>query len=309
MCNSVRPAPDAIDQAVVAPQATLVVCTRNRPALLRNCLEGVRSLLQQPQEIIVVDNSIGDKDIQALAEEFGARYLLEPVPGLSRARNRGLQAAQAEVVAFLDDDAVPAPDWLGMVASAFSDKHLGAVSGRIVTPDSERENTPSITPRCLDRQNPKWLEISSFGGMGLGSNMAFRRSACLDRVVFDERLGRGAPFQIAEEHFAFAQLISIGYAVRYIPEAIVYHPPLRSDSIENEARNSMAYFLLLLAEFPSQRLNLLRFLLGRLFGKPLEWAREDQQPGVLVTSSFSTKLHAALGGLRLFMKTPRIAGR
>ncbi len=305
MNDSVRPASGAAVQAVSTPQATLVICTRNRPALLRKCLEGVRKLLHQPQEVIVVDNTGGDEATRSIADQFGVRYILESSPGLSRARNRGLKEAQAEVVAFMDDDAIPSPEWLGQVLSAFRDEDLGAVSGRVVTPENDQEGSIATTPRSLDRHNPKWLEIASFGGMGLGSNMAFRRSACVGRVLFDERLGRGAPFQIAEEHFAFAYLISLGYTVRYIPEAIVFHPPLRSDSISAEAKNSIAYFLLLLAEFPSQRTKLLLFLLRRLRGKPLTWVRDNQGPGNLVTSSWGTKLKAACAGFWLFVKTPR----
>ncbi|HWA96050.1 MAG TPA: glycosyltransferase family 2 protein [Terracidiphilus sp.] len=305
MSDSVRPASEAAVQAASSQQATLVICTRNRPVLLQNCLEGIRNLNQQPQEVIVVDNTDGDEATHSIAEQFGAKYILEPSPGLSRARNRGLMEARAEIVAFLDDDAVPSPEWLGQILSAFQDPHLGAASGQIITPGTKQQGSLAELPRLLDKQNPKWLEIASFGGMGLGSNMALRRSACVGRVIFDERLGRGAPFQIAEEHFAFAYLVSLGYSVRYIPKAIVFHPPLRNDSIAMEARNAIAYFLLLLAEFPSQRLKLLQFLLGRLRGKPLTWARDSQQPGTLVTSNWSTKLKAAYSGLWLYMKTPR----
>lgn len=305
MRDSALPAAETIAQDASTPQATLVICTRNRPTLLRKCLEGIQNLLQQPKEVIVVDNSEGDEATLAVADQFGARYVLAAPPGLSRARNRGIQEAKTDVVAFLDDDAIPSPDWLTHMLAVFQDAEIGAASGHIVTPDKEDALSSSAIPRSLNNRNPQWLEISSFGGMGLGGNMALRRSACVGRDVFDERLGRGAPFQIAEEHFAFAYLISLGYTVRYIPEAIVFHPPLRSDSLATEARNSFAYFLLLLREFPSERVKMIEFLLRRLQGKPLTWARDGQEPGKLVTSGWGTKLNAVINGAWLFLKTPR----
>ena len=299
-----QPVSEFTVHTAAALQGTLVICTRNRAAMLRRCLEGVRSLLQMPYEVLIIDNSNGDEETRTLADEFGFRYLIEAAPGLSRARNRGLAEAQGEIVAFLDDDAVPQPEWFGYLLSAFEDPQLGAASGRIVIPQMDEGASHSEVPRMLDKQNPKWLEIASFGGMGLGSNMALRRNASRGKKLFDERLGRGGPFQIGEEHYAFAYLISLGYSVRYIPEAIVFHPPLRRDPIEVEARNSIAYFLLLLAEFPSQRLNMLKFLLRRLRGKRLQWTRDSQETGDLMTSSLGVKCRAACSGLWVFIKTP-----
>lgn len=287
------------------PQASVVICTRNRPSSLRQCLEAVRKLVCQPQEVLIVDNSEGDLETKELAQEFGVRYVIAPIPGLSRARNQGLAEARADVVAFLDDDAVPSPDWLGEILQAFIDDQVAAASGRIVTPMVNQGNNLADLPRTLSKQDPLWLEIASFGGMGLGSNMALRKKASDRTNLFDERLGRGGPFQIAEEHYAFAYLVSRGYSIRYLPEAIVYHPALSRAPISVEARNSIAYFLLLLAEFPSQRGNLIRFLFRRLQKKHLTWARDIQEPGDLLSSGWRIKLKAAFSGLWLYLKTPK----
>jgi glycosyltransferase involved in cell wall biosynthesis len=283
---------------------TVVICTRNRPALLAKCLAAVSRLDPAPDQVLVVDNSEGKKETEKTACEFRARYVVEPVRGLSRARNRGLSECDTDIVAYLDDDAIPAPDWLGILLEPFYDEKTAASTGRVVTPES-----PSVTaaecPRTLNNRDPQWFEITTFGGMGLGGNMALRRSACIGWTVFDERLGRGAPFHIGEEAYAFAGLLLRGLTAAYLPAAVVFHPPLRRDPVEFEARNSLSYWLLLFSSFPSQRLALLRFLFRRLRRKPLTWPRETQEPGEIVTSGWRVLLKAGLKGVWLFLKTPR----
>jgi glycosyltransferase involved in cell wall biosynthesis len=288
---------------------TVVICTRNRPALLEKCLAAVARLTPPPDQVLVVDNSEGNSRTQELAEQFSARYTVEPVMGLARARNRGLTECETEIVAYLDDDAIPAPDWLGILMAPFVDEKTAATTGKVITPQSSPSELSDKSPRTLSNQHPQWFEIATFGGMGLGSNMALRRSACAGRTIFDERLGRGGPFHIGEENFAFAELLSRDYTVVYLPEAVVSHPPLRREPVDFEARNSFAYWLLLFSAFPAQRLNLLRFIIRRLRRKPLTWQREPTEAGEIVTSGWRVLLKAGIQGLLLFLRTPRNPSR
>ncbi|MGB7264373.1 MAG: glycosyltransferase family A protein, partial [Terracidiphilus sp.] len=94
-------------------KTTVVICTRRRPVLLRQCLSAVAHLDPAPTQVIVVDNSPqGDGDTEKVAREFGARYTHEPKAGLSHARKRGLDECDTDAVAFLEDDAIPQPNWL-----------------------------------------------------------------------------------------------------------------------------------------------------------------------------------------------------
>lgn len=288
-----------------AQTVTIVICTRKRSALLDKCLAAVSRLHLAADQVIVVDNSEGDEHTCKVALAYGARYTLEPVRGLSRARNRGIAECDTDIVAFLDDDVIPAPDWLGFLLVPFADEQTGATAGRIITPDSQNTGELEQRPCSLSNQDAHWIEIAGFGGIGLGANMAFRKRALPIYPFFDERLGRGAPFEISEESYGFAWLLSRGYRVVTLPSAVVYHPPLSRTSIEREARNSFACWLLFLAEFPGQRLNLLRFLIRRLCGKPLDWPRNPQKPGEIVSSGWSVLIPAALKGLWLFIRTPK----
>jgi cellulose synthase/poly-beta-1,6-N-acetylglucosamine synthase-like glycosyltransferase len=231
--------------------------------------------------------------------------VIEPVRGLSRARNRGLYECDTNLVAFLDDDVIPAHDWLGPLLAPFADEQTAATVGLVITPDSQKTDGLHQSPRSLSNRDQHWFEIATFGGLGLGANMAFRKRALPVERFFDERLGRGAPFEIGEESYAFGLLLSHGYRAVYVPSAVVHHPPLSRTNIEREARNSFTYWLLLFNEFPAQRFSLLRFLGRRLRGKPLEWPRNPQEPGEVVSSSWHLLLLAAIKGLWLFVFTPK----
>lgn len=108
-------------------ELSVIVPTRNRASLLRRCLEGLgRQHFDAARfEVIAVDNGSSDdtREVVAAAEAastFDLRYVMEPRPGLHHSRHAGMNAARAELLAYLDDDAVPAPSWVGAVHDAFA---------------------------------------------------------------------------------------------------------------------------------------------------------------------------------------------
>ncbi|HEY1803089.1 MAG TPA: glycosyltransferase family A protein [Terracidiphilus sp.] len=282
---------------------TVVVCTRNRPAQLQKCLEGVFRLTHKPDEVVVIDNSSGDDETEKVVRAFAATYVVEPIPGASRARNRGLAESHSEIVAYLDDDATPDVNWLGNLIAPFSDLKLAAVSGRVVTPQSHVESAARQSAVFVSNNDPKWFEIAAFGGLALASNMALRRRDCVGTRLFDERLGRNAPFQMGEEHYAFALILSRGYTAGYLPDAIVFHPNPTHGEVNEEARNSIAYAMLMFSEFPGSRLDLVRFLFRRLRRKSLTWRRDAPDPGEIVTSGWRVLLSAGVSAALLFFRT------
>jgi succinoglycan biosynthesis protein ExoM len=106
--------------------ASVVICTYQRPALLARCLRSV--LLQHVPdgcrfEIVVVDNS-GDGNAEPVVAGCadGAavplRYVGDPRPNISRARNAGVAAARGRWIAFLDDDEEAGPGWLAALLAS-----------------------------------------------------------------------------------------------------------------------------------------------------------------------------------------------
>ncbi len=282
--------------------AAVVICTRNRPIPLRKCLEAVARLTRTPDEVVVVDNSSGDKETELAALEYSARYILEPVEGLSRARNRGLIEGNSDIVAYLDDDAMPDEQWLELILEPFADPCVATVTGDTLLPGSFVAGSSPKSSWRLSSKDPRWFEIAAFGGLGIGTNMALRRSACAGWKVFDERLGRGALLEGMEEHHAFVRLLSLGHSAAHVPAAIVFHRSQMHGDIKQEARNQIGYSMLLFSEYPSHRLDLLRFLFRRARRRPLSWPRDSPDPGEIITSGWRVLLTASLSAVPLFLR-------
>lgn len=298
-------APHANSQSINRLTVSVVICTRNRVAQLRNCLAAIRQLSTPADDVLVVDNSAGDAATRAVANDFGVRYVAEPCQGLSRARNRGLAECRSDVVAFVDDDALPSIQWLGLLLEPFADETVAAVTGETLPSPPAPTARPAAATRRVSSSDPLWFEIANFGGLGFGTNMALRRALCQEPAFFDVRLGRGAPHWIAEESHAFTRLIAKGYAAVHVPLAIVIHPDKPRD-IQQEATTSFAYWLLLLVEFPGHRMDSLRFLYRRLRRKKLAWPRDPQGPGEIIQSGWRVHLKAGFSGALLYLRARKL---
>ena len=276
--NSTKP-----DSLAFAPSCTVVICTRDRPKLLERCIAAALRVDYPGFEVLVVDNAPTNDETREVAERWGVRCVVEPVPGLSRARNRGARACSTEIVAFIDDDALVEPDWLTALAREFSDPLVMAATGMVIPLKVETEAeklcagavaSGSHQRRVVDRQTAQWFELASFGGLGDGMNMAFRRRAFDLWPGFHERLGRGAVVCGDEEHLAFLSLIGLGYRVAHTPRAVVRHPypstmrDLRSRELRSLA-STMGYVTHLFFEEPRHRRALVKYVTEALLGESL----------------------------------------
>jgi len=254
---------------------TVVVCTRNRPEALDRCLAALARQTHPDFDVLVVDNAPADDRAVAAARRQGARYLVEPAAGLSRARNTGARACASDVVAFIDDDAVPDPSWLAHLAAGFGDPAVAVVTGRTLPLDhagaTAAADEGDLGPRRLrlDRTHPRWFEMASFGGIGVGNNMAFRRLVFADWRGFDERLGRGAMLPGGEEHRAFVDLVEGGHTILYVPDAIVRHTPGRQGRVR--ARAELLAYALFLFLTTRHRWRVAKYVAEGIFGKRRAW--------------------------------------
>ena len=216
MIRAYRPDPPV---APTRRSVTVVVCTRDRPTELTACLG---ALARFPGiELLVVDNASADDASKRVSESAGARYVMEPIPGLSRARNLGWRQARGEIVAYLDDDARPESGWVDALVRPFSDDSVMVVTGQILPPHFHWAGEEAFR---LDADASDWRGRSLFGGAGAGSNMAFRRSFLEQSGGFDEAIGRGRIVNVGEEHEAFYRVLERGFVLAYEPGAIVHHP-------------------------------------------------------------------------------------
>ncbi len=121
------------EQRTDSPSVSIVVCSWNGAATLRSCLEGIARLRYAEYETIVVDDGSTD-ETAAIASEFDVLLISTRNQGLGAARNTGLTAARGEIVAYLDDDACPDPDWLRFLVEAFGSTEHAAVGGPNLPP-------------------------------------------------------------------------------------------------------------------------------------------------------------------------------
>lgn len=226
-----------------APLVSVVLATRDRPEALREALEALLALAYPRYEIIVVDNApLTDATARLLESYPTVRYVLEPRPGLSWARNRGTLEARGEIVAFTDDDIVVDQHWLTeLVRAVRSTDRVGCVTGLCL-------------PRELETTAQIWFE--QYGGFGrgfesvvydmkeppphrptfpysvgmVGPMMASSRSLLLQLGGFDPALGAGSPATGGEDlRFQF-EVLAAGYRIVYTPAALEYHSHRREDS-------------------------------------------------------------------------------
>lgn len=215
---------------------SVVVCTRERPQSLSRCLASVVACEPGSGEIIVVDNAPSDSATRLVCERFPqVRYVLEPRPGLSRARNTGIAAARGELVAFTDDDVEVEPSWIAGLRSGFSHEGVAAVTGPVLPRRLDSEAAfafeadygglaADLFPRQFDCNflNQPLGEAPPVWQIGAGANMAIRRTAFAQAGVFDVRLGAGAS-GCSEDSELFHRLLRAGLKCRYEPTAVVHH--------------------------------------------------------------------------------------
>lgn len=219
----------------VAPNVSIIICTYNRSALLIQTLQSLLALEDLEQaEIIVVDNHSKD-DTAACVKEFigtyGARldirYIMEPLQGLSAARNTGILASKASIIAFLDDDAIPCRTWITTIVSTFNSRpEVMAMGGKIAP--------------IFESKRPEWLikpfelpytivdlgsRIKEYPGQlhPCGANMAMRKLV-FDISLFPLDLGRkGDSLLSGEETWLFGQIQREGHSILYHPQMAVDH--------------------------------------------------------------------------------------
>lgn len=210
------------DPATVAA----VVVTRDRPEMLRGTLDSFRRFLRADDEAVVVDSASRDAaTVARVVEEAGFRLVRLERPGASRARNGGLAATSAPIIAYTDDDCVITEGWTAGVERALADPTVGFVTGRI---EADRETRLALSLSTADAPR-RFSGEEDPVECGSSANVAFRRDALESVGGFDEMLGPGAPLGVAEDMDLFWRLLRVGWAGAYDPSLVVTHLQWRSD--------------------------------------------------------------------------------
>lgn len=170
---------------VAPPSVSVVIPVLNGARTIGDTLTGLMNQAPYPGdvEILAVDNGSTD-GTPAIVRSFPVALLAEAKLGPSAARNRGLQAAQGDIVAYLDADALPARTWLREITASFTDPDVLLVAGRLLP---LRPATPAeryYARAFLDR-GPENAALRDFP-FAAAANMAVRRSVAQAIGGWDE---------------------------------------------------------------------------------------------------------------------------
>jgi GT2 family glycosyltransferase len=247
------------------PDVTVVIPTRRRPALLARCLEHLLDQSTDRQyEVIVVNDGVEPllvpRDRRVRVIDTGGDA------GPSSARNLGVAAARAPVIAFTDDDTEPDGRWIEAVAIA-AERHPDAVGfeGPVLTGEYDvlYFHAPQPTP-----------------GTCCGANVAYRRALLLELGGFDERFRGWMP-----EDIEFGTRARRHGSVEYVDDMVVRHPPRPVGVRERAYQASMVYGTwLLFRKHPSLSRWRLPLRWGPAVAELRRWVRLLGRPDVVAGS-------------------------
>lgn len=191
----------------------------NQPERLVNCLESLhrQSLARGDFEIIIVDNGSAQPIAHLLKDWPDVQLLYEPSPGAGLARNRGVAAARAPLLAFIDADCRAHPDWLATILATISGPDAPDIIGgdvRIDCLDPTHPTPLEAYEQVFAYRQKLYIEHKGFSGAG---NMATRRA------IFD-KVGPFAGLAVSEDRDWGRRATAMGLKITYVPPMIVYHP-------------------------------------------------------------------------------------
>lgn len=171
------------------PRISVVVPFADAARWLPACLDGLarQHFPRNDVEFLFVNNGSRDDGPEIVARQTWIRLLDETSPGAYAARNRALREARGEIVAFLDPDCVPSPDWLSRIAEGMRDPDVGILIGGYTLAD----RPPAVRP-LIAYENEKTSFVYALGDplayFGHTNNMAVRRHLLEETGGFVERL-------------------------------------------------------------------------------------------------------------------------
>jgi len=217
---------------VAVPRTTVLVCTRDRPEMLAECLASIAACRLDGVEVIVCDQSEGDASgvVVRGAGAGGAPFHHVPLGtrGKSRSLNAGIARARGERLVLTDDDCVVAADWLDRIEEVFAaeggDGRI-VVTGRVLAGRHAPDGTPP--PSCIEDPSPHDYS-GRLGREVLYQNWAVPRRIFDEVGLFDERLGPGGLLRNAEDNDMAYRWLKAGFRILYRPSITVWHNGWRS---------------------------------------------------------------------------------
>ncbi len=200
---------------------------------MKKLLDSLKHLTYKNFEVIVVNGPSSDNTASILAQyEHLIKVENCPIANLSVSRNIGIQASAGEIVAFIDDDAIPTATWLDELLSLYSDDTVGGVGGKVIDgADFTTIQNQNVVidmygvplgsfdyPQDYNDSNGEYFNIM------IGCNCSFRRTALIEVDGFDEYYE-----YFHDESDLAVRIIKKGYKILHHPNAAIHHAYAASD--------------------------------------------------------------------------------
>ncbi len=206
---------------------SIVICTYNRDEYLERTLESLNDLNYSNFEVIVVNGPSNDNTDQVLSKYIDRiKIYKNQAANLSVSRNIGIKAAQGDVVAFIDDDAIPEPNWLHQIKEVY-DIHnpIGGAGGRVFGPGGDHfqfhNGIINIWGEAdVKRDHPGEFiqQVNDNYNILMGVNSTFLKSALIEIGGFDEYYE-----YFHDESDVCVRLAKAGHPIYHHEEAYIHH--------------------------------------------------------------------------------------
>lgn len=195
-----------------SPQISVIIVAYNSKLALIDCLNSLQNQTFSEFEIIIIDNG-KNEPILKMIKQFKARYFkLRENYGPSLARNIGISQAQAELVCFLDDDAIAKNDFVENHYLALTTKDCFGARGRVLPKSDCLYNFLSSAYDLGDQIIPSYIDIEG--------NASFRKQILNQVGGFNPKIFSG---EGAELSYRIVENFGYPEKLLYWPGAVIYH--------------------------------------------------------------------------------------
>lgn len=227
------------------PAVSIIINTDGRVKSLSACIESLKFLRYPNFEVVVVPGPTED-GTRELCRKYADKIKIAECPhrNISMSRNIGISISSGEIIAFLDDDAIPEPEWLNDIVPAFQDPEAGVAGGFLYDHTGKNYqwmfgtlNRYGTADTSWKRPAPEFNFPYSFNYPHvIGANSFFRRAAIIEVGGFDEEYE-----YFLDESDIILRCVDNGWAVIQLDKGLVHHKFMPSQ-IRNEKRVLKAWY-------------------------------------------------------------------
>ncbi|MBK1990775.1 glycosyltransferase family 2 protein [Sphaerospermopsis aphanizomenoides BCCUSP55] len=233
---------------------SIVICTTDRAVSLLKTIDSLQQINYKNIEVIVVDSSSNSDTVEMLRAiekkiNFKLLFFVSGVNNISKSRNIGIKNASGNIVAFIDDDAIPPPDWIEKLLSIYSlqsDKCAG-VGGTVR--DMTKPSYPLQYHRGITNVISNTIPIRSTDAVNynqpqgfwynslMGANSSYRKDVLEKINGYDEFFE-----YFLDETDVCLRIIQSGYEIHY-SDVVVDHYPQPSHNRQDQKHLTCWYSL------------------------------------------------------------------